>query len=561
MKKITKLLISSILLLSLVACSSNDDTSTSDEPVVQEVTVVTNYPGTIDVNDIRNSNEIQIISHVQEGLFRILQNDEGLDELTLAGAESYTVSDDGLVYTFTLRDHNWSDGVPVTAQHYVDSIIRLLTPENAFSYAFIAYDIENGEAFYNGEATAEDVGVRAIDDKTLEITLGKEVPYFTHKLTNLCFFPIRLDTVEAAGESYLTDYEQHVFNGPFVIESGITGNEMVLAKNEQYWDAENVTLEKIYFKEVAEQSTQSIMLDNDELDIALATTDYYDKWEKDANEGLLVQTTVTAPSVTYLAYNQHTGGLSGLMNNENIRLALSLAIDRDEYNELIYNGLYTPAYGLIPPGVLVGDTEFASYNETPLKALSDEYLNDDAKLQALFDEGLKEEGTGLAREDVVLEIFTASSTAQTKSSLEYLQQTWENKLGISVKITIFSDTSLFVEARNSNEYDLVIMGWGGDFNDPMTFFEIFETGNGYAKFMGGYSNEVYDETLTSLDTTSDNAERLELYKALEDNLIVENSGVAPITYTTYQFFQQPDLHNVSYGLFGPDYDLSRAYKE
>ncbi len=567
-KKVLSVVMAATLSLSVLASCGSDTTSEttpetqttseSTEPdAVQELNLILNDPKTLDVNDVRNANEFQVLSQVQEGLFRVFTDENGQDVIEYAGAESHTVSEDGLVYTFTLRDHNWSDGQPVTAQNYVDSIIRLLTPENAFAYSFMAYDIKGATEFYDGTGTAEEVGVKALDDKTLEITLAAPIPFFEKKLTNVCFYPVRLDVIEAAGDDYLYDYTKHVFNGPFVIESRITDNELVLAKNPTYWDAENVTLEKVTFKQVAEQATQSTLLDNDEVDVVTATSDYYDLWKQKADAGELVNYEKTSPSVTYMVFNQHTGGLSGLMNNEKIRKALSLSIDREEYNELIFNGLNTPAYGLIPDSISVGDENYRSLNPDVLQDDLAEYDTDE-ELKALFEEGLAEVDPNKAIEDVSLVLFELDPTSESKAAMEYFQQTWESTFGINIDIQVYSDRSLFIDARDNNQYDLIMMGWNGDYDDPMTFFELFNTGSGYAKFMGGYSNEEYDVLFDSLATEPNNDVRKETYVEMEENLIEDYAGIAPLTFTETQIFTQPYVKDLSLPTFG-NLEFSRAY--
>lgn len=526
---------------------------------VQELNLVYTDLKTLDVNDVRNENEFQVLTQVHEGLFRVFSDENHNDIVENAGCESYEVSEDGLVYTFHLRDYQWSDGVAVTAQQYVDSIHRLLNPELAFAYSFMAYDIKNAEAYYNGEASVEDIGVRALDDKTLEITLEAKIPFFIKKLSNACFFPIRADIIEQAGDKYANDYTVHVFNGPFVIESRILENEMILVKNPKYWDADNVKLEKVTLKVVGEQATQSLLLESRELDAVKATTEYLDKWKKMTDSGQLVHLSVTAPSVNYLCFNQHTGGSSGLMNNAKVRKALSLAIDREEMNDLIYNSINTPAYGLIPFNLMVGEKEFRSLAEEPLKSESEQYKDNTEYLQNLFKEGMKEEGLGEDLSQVELTLISSAGTTQGKSEAEYFKQTFEQKLGIKVTLNILSDTSLFVTERNANRYDLVYMGWGGDYNDPMTFMELWNTGSGYAKYMGGYHNEEFDTMFNSLSLESDMDKRAETYIAMEKNLVEEYAGMAPTYYANEQFFLQSYVKNFSTPMFGPTYEFSRAY--
>ena len=570
-KKLTALAMASMMIATILSgCGGGNseekssgktaESSSEAKPDEKQELVLNNVDcKVLDVNDARNANEFVLLSHVQEGLFRVFSDKDGNDVVENAGCESYEVSEDGLTYTFKLRDYKWSDGQPVTAQHYVDSIKRLLNPENGFSYSFMAYDIENAEAYYDGQASADDIGVKALDDKTLEIKLRANIPFFIKKLTNVCFDPVRLDVIEKAGDQtkYNADYKLHVFCGPFVIADHTKGNEIVLEKNPEYWDAENVHLEKVTLKEIPEDSTKSILIENKELDAVEANSEYIAKWQKLTESGQLANISKTSPSCNYMCFNQHTGGLSGLMNNAKCRKALSLAINREEMNEVVYSGINIPAYGLIPAGMLVGEEEFrAVAGEEPLKADYDKYKDDN---EGLFKEGMKEAGVDKDLKDVELTIISSGTTVQDQAIQEYFKQTWEDRLGVKVNVNICADTSLFVDERNNNRYDLVFMGWNGDYNDPMTFMELFNTGSGYAKFMGGYSNEEFDKMFDSLAEESDMEKRAETYVAMENNLINEQAGIAPIFYSNKQFFVQSYVKDMSFPTFGSAYEFSRAY--
>ena len=425
----------------------------------------------------------------------------------------------------------------------------------------MAYDILNAEAYYDGKANKEDVGIKAIDDNTLEIKLKANIPFFIKKLATVCFFPVRMDIIEAAGgqSTYNSDFTKHVFNGPFVISDRVLGNEIVLTKNENYWDAENVKLQKVILREITEPSTQSLLLENKEIDLVKADSDYIHKWQELTDQGLLRHVLVTSPTVNYVCFNQHTGGLSGLMQNAKIRLAISLAINREEMNDLIYSGIKTPCYSLIPFDMHVGDDEFRSLTEEPLKKVYDEYAGDEEKLKALFKEGLMEVRGNDNLEDVTLEFIYPNAKVQNQAMLEYLKQSWENKLGIKVKINIYADKSLFINDRNEDKYDILHQGWIGDYDDPMTFFELFNTGSGYSAFMGGFSNEEYDRLFNTLALESDNAKRVETYKALENLLIAEQAGVAPYSFDNTQYFVHNYVKNFIFPSFGSSFEFSRAY--
>lgn len=540
--------------------SSTGDVS-ADDALDADQTLYLKFdePLTLDVSDVRNSSEFQILSQVQEGLFRTFTDENGNDVISNAGAESYEVSTDGLVYTFKLRDYKWSDGVQVTAGQYVDSILRLLDPQKAFAYSFMAYDILNAEKFYNGEVKADQVGVKALDDKTLQITLASPTPYFIKKLTNVCFYPVRLDIIDKGSETYATSIDEQVYSGPFTISEWVKENSMVLVKNPDYWDADNVKLQKVVFTSAEEPATQSLLLESKQLDVAEASAEYVDKWKQLADAGQLTYVSATYPSVSFIGFNQHTGGKSGLMNNAKIRLALSLAIDREEYNQLIYNGINIPAYGIFPFGLQVGDTEFRSVKDEPLKALAQEYNNDADKLQALFKEGLEEEGKSTDLSKVTLTFISTDATVQEKAAQEYYKQKWEEKLGIKIDINILPDRSTFVTERDGNNYDLLSNGWNGDYNDPMTFSDLWITDSGYAKYFGGYHNEEYDKIFQTLASESDSNKRIEIYGELEKNLVADNAGVLPLYYTNKQIFIQSYVKNLSTPLFGTNYEFSRAY--
>lgn len=571
-KKILAVVLSAIMVSSVLAgCGKKSDSgqdsgnggdkgTVSTEMADEQVLNLTfEEPTTLDVNDIRNASESQVLTQVQEGLFRTYTDEKGNDLIELAGAESYDISDDNLVYTFKLRDHNWSDGQPVTAQHYVDSVIRLLDAEKAFAYASMAFDIKNGEAYYNGEVSAEEVGVKALDEKTFEVTLEQVTPYFIKKMAYVCFFPVRLDVIEKGGETWKTDYTAQVFNGPFVIKDWVRENSMTLVKNEDYWDAENVHLTQVNMKAAEETATRSQLFESQQLDVVTGEAEYSDKWIKMAEEGKCEFISGNKALMSFIGFNQHTGGASGLMNNAKIRKALSLAIDRQEFVDLIY-GRYSVAGGIIPYGIQVGDNEYRELaKDEPLTELVKEYNNNNEKLQALFKEGLAEEGVDKDLSEIELTYISTASSATAKAVLEYYQQSWENKLGIKINMNILADTSLFVTERNENRYDILANGWNGDFSDPMTFMDLWITGSGYAKFFGGYHSEKYDAEFAKLTGETDDAKRVEIYKELERIVVEEEAGVAPIYYGDTQIFVQNYVQNLSTPMFGPELEFSRAY--
>ena len=159
--------------------------------------------------------------------------------------------------------------------------------------------------------------------------------------------------------------------------------------------------------------------------------------------------------------------------------------------------------------------------------------------------------------DVTLTVFTYSPTVLTSQQLEWYKQQLESKLGINVFVDIYPDVSTWKTARDAYEYDFYSMGWNGDFNDPMTFMELFVTGNGYAKFMGGFSDAEYDALMEKASTSQDQAERLELFKQAE-KILMEKGGTIPMFYNTNHMFYQSYVTGLSMPMFGGEYDFSRV---
>lgn len=561
-----------ILTMGLTGCASSSTneaaqtgSSQTEESITNEILAADQTlnlffetPTTLDVNDVRNESEFQVLSQVQEGLVRVFTDEAGNERVEPAGAESWSVSEDNLVWTFKLRDYKWSDGKAVIAQDYVDSITRLLDPEKAFSYAFVAYDIKNGEAYYNGEVAKEKIGAKAIDDKTLEITLEKPTPEFEKKIGYVCLFPVRLDMIEAGGENWATDYTKQVYSGPFMIQDWIKENSMTLVKNPNYWDAENVHLETVNMTIVEEASTKALMFESGQMDVVQGQPNYTEKWQQMAQQNQFKYVEGSLPSTTLIVFNHKTGGASGLVGNAKIRQALSLAVDRQELLDLIY-GRYFPAYGLIPYGMQTGDRNFRENVAEPLKNLYETYNQDNTKLQALFEEGLKELGRNEALSDITITFITVGSTTEDRAFQEYFKQSIESKLGIHLNVNVLADSKLFAAERNENRYDMLLNGWNGDYNDPMTFMDMWITDSGFSKFFGYYSDATYDKIFDTLNGEMDKTKREQIYAELEQELVVNNAGIIPLYYRDSKVFVQNYVQNLSIPMFGPRLEFSRAY--
>ena len=512
-------------------------------------------PTTLDVNDMRNSNENDILSEVQEGLTTI-QSTNGKDKVVLTGAKSYTKSADGLTYTFKLRDAKWSDGKAVTAQQYVDSFRRLLKKENAFSQATNAYFIKGAEAYNTGKGSAEDVGVKAINKNTLQIQLAYAYPSLLSDLSSVVYYPVRLDKINQVGnKKWKTDVKDQVFNGPFKLTAWNKNDKITLKKNPSYWNAKKVKLQKVTYTTTDKPSTVLSLMQSGQLDALSASGKQIADFNKLAKSNKLVSRTQNGPGTTVLIMNQHNGGTQGLFKNTKVREAFSLSINRNDYNKAVSDGQDKLAYTMAPPTLNVGSTNYGKYVGNPLKEAQAQY-NTKAKRQALLKEGLKELGksTDLSKLNFVYLTVGSDDTGT------WLKQAIKQQLGVKVTIKTAPDDASFIQIRNNNQYDLMNNGWSAS-ADPNSYLSLWNSNNGFQKFFGGYSSKTFDDLDNKLNGNLPTKERLALYKQLETQLVAKDFGVVPLTNPQSKVYINKSVKNLQTTVFGGTFNYTYASKK
>ena len=299
-----------------------------------------NEPTVLDVARFSMIQDRKIFYNVLEPLTRI---ENGI--VTPAGAESWDVSGDGLVYTFHLRENYWSDGQKVTATDYAGAIIRQATPSNTFVFASDMSSIKNFSEAVAGEVDPSEVGVKVIDENTLELTLEQPSPAL---LSTVDFFPQRQDYVDQYGDKLGSNAESVISCGPFKLTDWVHGSTLTLEKNDKYWDSENVKMQKVNYMIIKDTTAQLSSLENGSLDyLNISDPDYINKFRQ---EGVMVEEPYSAARTVMVVFNCQ----DEVFSNEKIRQAFSLAIDRESISEVLNNGLTTPAYGLIPAESSVG---------------------------------------------------------------------------------------------------------------------------------------------------------------------------------------------------------------
>lgn len=566
-KSLAALALSAAMVLSMAACGSDSgSTSAAVSGSGSAAETQTAASGNQNLNILLNgtvnnldpdasswTGEYQIVTQSQASLLRIITDDNDKDTYVEDGCESYEVSDDGLTYTFHLRENYWSDGEKVVAQQYVDAALRALNPDNGYSTTEFL-PIKNAQAYYDGECDASELGVKAVDDNTVEYTLESPNSEFLYYIAYRAGYPCRQDVIDKATSTYGTNVDEMVFNGPFKVTSWVKENSVTLEKNDKYWDAANVKLDTVTMQYVAEHSTQATLFDAQQLDIVPYNDDYGADWEAQAADGKIDYVNKVGTYSDFLVFAIENGGKSGLMGNANIRQALSLAVDRQELCDTVW-GRYEPAYTYVPSAVTCGGETYNTAGEGLVKDLQAQYSTDEA-LQELFKKGLEELGKDTDLSAVTIDFVVEADNVARQTQAEYLAQTWQNKLGIQVNVDVTTDAE---ERQQQMDYDVGVNGWEGGAS-PYNYLFVVNVPYGLKYLTGVYTNEHVNELLEQVTSITDSAKQAEMFHEIEDT-ILDEAGVGPLYFTDIKFFQQTYVKGIYYTNFGPEFDFSHAYIE
>ena len=508
----------------LAACGADETSNSSDKSAstdgAKELNLlIPSEPPSLHPQLASDTTSGAIIESTFEGLTTMVDG-----EPVLAAAQDYVVSEDLLTYTFTLRDAQWSNGDQVTAQDFEFAWKWALNPENASEYASILYPVKGAEAYNNGEGTADEVGVKAIDDKTLEVTLTAPTPYFLELTAFKTFFPINKANAEA-NPTWYTEADSFVSNGAYTLSTWNHSGDMVLEKSETYWDAENVNIDTVNVAMVESETTQMTMFDAGEIDFLGAP---YGSIALDSIERLKSEDKLNVSDLSGI-YWYKFNTKDDVMQNENIRKALALAIDRQGLIDNITKGEQQPAMGIVPNSVEgFGDDE-GYFKDADF---------DEAK--KYLEAGLKELGLSSPSD---LEVKVSYNTSEAHSAIaQFIQQGWSDKLGIKVKLDN-AEWQVYLDKLSNGDFQIGRLGWAADYNDAYSFLEMYNSASN-GNNQTGWSNEEYTNLLNESIVETDATKRTEKLLAAEA-VIMDDMPVAPIYYQTNLYIESDKVENMA----------------
>ena len=462
-------------------------------------------PQTLDSAHVSVDIEAFVLKDLYEGL--TIYSADG--KIVPGAAESWTASEDGTVYTFKIRENaKWSDGSPVTADDFVFSAQRVEDPKTAAEYANILYPIKNAEKVNKGEVPVDQLGVKAVDAKTVEYTLERPTPHFPQLMAQMTALPDSKDNVEKFDKDYVKP-DNMVSNGAFRLEAHIPNDSLTAVKNENYWDAANVKMDKVIFYPSEDDAANSRRFEAKELDTVYHFSSSEIKRLRDQYKD---QVRVTpALSTYYYAFDTRQEPY----NDVRVRQALSMAIDRDFLANEIYNGAQLPVYNLVPEGM-------EGYGKGPVpewSTMSQIDREDEAT------ELLKEAGYGEGGKPLNIEIRYNTNTDHERVATAVADM-WKNTLGAKVSLLNSDVSAHYAYLTEGGKFNVARAGWSADYGDPENFLSLMISTNKSFNY-GHYNSPDYDALMKQSYEERDPAKRMELLKKAEE-LVNKDQPIASL---------------------------------
>lgn len=508
-----------ITFLLLTACNENslvelfgNLSSKPKEPQVLRLTADADPPD-LDSATTLDGNSFNVLNNVMEGLTRLDGNNRPQPAMAL---DYPHISKDQKTYTFRIRKAVWSDGQPVKAQDFEYAWKRVLNPATQSKSAIKLYPILNAEEYNTGRARAEDVGVKALDDHTLQVTLKHPIPYFLSLTASATYLPQRKDIVEKHGKNYAKSPDKMVYNGPFVLSNWKHEQSFQYKKNENYWDKEHVALDRVDVKIVKDYTKAVGLYLSNKLDVAPLNSRIYEGFKNNKE-----RVTIMRGAVMFMMFNTQ----NKFFSNPKIRKAFQLSIDRQQLvNEVLNNGS-VPAGGMVPPTI-------SAYNGQPFRNQTKDYLEfDPVKARKLLKEGLNEEHLDQVPKRLILNV----NDDDRKRIALFLKEQLAENLGVEILINPLQlRQKIGMEKKGIFQFTLV--RYIGDYNDPMAFLEI-ATSKSQVNF-GRWNNRAFDLLILKSKRNRFYEDRnKDLIKA--EQIVINDVAVVPLYYEAQSFLQKP----------------------
>lgn len=515
----------------LAACGNNSGKEPSSKLVQwQQSANLT----TLDASKATDNSAFGMLNNSNEGLLVSGEN----NTVKPGVAESYKVSKDGKTYTFNLRHSKWSNGKPVTAKDFVYGWQRTVNPKTASQYSYLFDHVQNATEIGKNKAPLSSLGVKADGDYRLVVNLTKPQTYFKYLVAMAPFYPQNEAVVNKYGNSYGTNSNDMIYNGPFKV-TGWTGtnDSWKLVKNNDYWNAKNIKFAGVKFNVQKDPNTalnqyQTGGLDVDTLSGKQQVGEFKNSKELNSNN---------VASTFYIEMNEKT---NPVFRNANIRKAISLAVDRKQFTQDVLGDGSKPAVGYVSPGMSkrngkdftddAGTKDGVSYNLVEAKKL--------------WAKGLKETGNKSVNVSIL-----SDDTAAGKSTTEYLQTALEKLPNLKVTAQNIPFKSRLSRSQNG-QFDMVVSAWGADFPDPISFLSLFTSDNAYNN--GKWSNKEYDALVQDAEgKDANNAGKRwdDLVKA--EKVLMSDQGIIPIYHQVQPIVVKPRVKGVQFFPTGSPYNL------
>ncbi|MDT0709004.1 peptide ABC transporter substrate-binding protein [Mammaliicoccus sciuri] len=534
--KVLTMMLVAVLILS--ACSSGGGSKgKSDETL--DLQINGDVP-TMDSAMATDGLSFDMFFQTMEGLYTLDKDDKAIPAVAKGDPK---ITSDGKKWTIKLRDDaKWSNGDPVTAHDFVFAWRKVVDPDTASEYAYILYDIKNAEEINSGDKKPEELGVKAVDDHTLEFELTKSLPYYKELLSFGTFMPQNEKFVKKQGDKYGTTVKTTLYNGPFKMTDWKTDDKVTLEKNDDYWDKDKVKLNKVNYKVVKEASTAVNLYETNKLDIVDLPAEQVKKYKDDKAFNTELDTVTY-----YFKLNEDT---VPEFKNEDFRLAFAKAIDKEAYVKNNLNNGSIPTDNFVPKD-FVKDSKGKEYQDGVKN--TNQYNVKEAK------EHYEKAKKALGKDKFTIELMTYDKDTAKRDAEYFKEQLEKNLDGVTIKIKQ-QPFKQKLDLVSKGEYEMSLENWIPDYPDPMTFLELYVTDGSHNNT--GWSNKEYDSIIKAADSSlaSNPDKRLsELQRA--EGMLLNEAGIVPLYQVGVAQLQKPNVKNVVNHQFGGVSTLKEAYIE